>query len=112
MRRLIGLFCVVLGVLGLSTGVAQAARAAQHRSPGRVHALRATSRSSTSISLSWVVPTTKAHRATVVRYAAGTRAPRTAHAGHSAGRLTRSGHTLTVGRLRSGRPYAFSMAGK
>lgn len=106
MRRPIGLICAILCVLGLTTATAQAA---PHRSPGQVHHLRAVSHSSTSVSLSWTRPAAKAFRRTVVRYAVGTRAPRTARSGHSAARFGRTRHSLTLGRLRSGQSYAFAV---
>lgn len=105
MRRFLALLCATLGVVGLVAAPASAATA--HR-PTNGH-LHTVSSSSTTLTLTWTNPNSSSFRSTIVRYAAGTKAPRTVSSGHLAGHPGAHTQTLHLSRLAAGHHYAFAL---
>ena len=107
MRRSLALLCAVLGGIGLGAAAASAAPA--HHAAAVSQAASTVSASSSSLTLTWTNPRTSSFRSTIVRYAAGTTAPRTVSSGHLAGHAGRHTRSLRLTRLAAGHHYAFAL---
>ena len=108
MRRFLALLCAVLGaVLGIvGLGAVPASATTTHPANSHLHTVSTTS---TTLTLTWTNPHSSSFRSTIVRYAAGTNAPRTVSSGHLAGHPGAHTQTLHLSRLAAGHHYAFAL---
>jgi protocatechuate 3,4-dioxygenase beta subunit len=105
-RHLVVIAAVTATVFG---GAAPAAFAASTGAPRAVGHVKGASTSSTSALLSWTNPSSASFRSTLVRYAKGTTAPASPTKGTSAGLVSKTHHSLTIGKLSSGVRYSFAL---
>ncbi|MDT4904810.1 MAG: hypothetical protein QOH52_2826 [Pseudonocardiales bacterium] len=104
--RLLGLASVPMLVV---IGATPAPAATPDSTPGVVRHVTASTRSSSTIALSWTNPTSASFTATVVRVARGSAAPTSPTAGTRVASVSRRQHSVTATKLSPGVGYSFAL---